>query len=138
PRFLAIEKAHGLAWSLGFYLYEQQFQGLQKFNEELNRLPRDLELSSEAKLETFARAFGLTNAEGKPDDGQLNNFAQTWLKYVQEKRWRGIEVNLAPPLADGGDEGADGGRYPEVSEGRRRGRPSPPPPPRDQGGDRLL
>src|SRR5690606_6332573 len=53
----AVAKARALSWALAYYLFQQKLPELEGLVRELETLPRDLELSADAKLRLFAKAF---------------------------------------------------------------------------------
>lgn len=82
-------RARAEAWALMYYLAEKHLDKLMAFLEELNQLPRDMELSQEAVEAAFARAFGLTKG---PSDHSLDLAKLT----AMEEDWKSTmaSVNL--------------------------------------------
>ncbi len=90
------EIARSTAWALVYYLLDtKKMPQLLKYMEELNGLPRDLELNDEALKGCFARAFNLTD----PKDARRMNkdaaerFANGWFSHMSE-------INLEVPQAE--------------------------------------
>lgn len=80
-------RARTMAWALSYYLVQRHLDDLLSYGEELNALPRDLELDDQAKLMSFARAFKLT-ADDKPDvvdPRKFAAFAKDWQDYLSTK-----------------------------------------------------
>jgi hypothetical protein len=72
-------RARAEAWALTYYLAQTQLGGLLQFYAELRQMPRDLELSDEVILKTFAKSFGLLDEDGKNiDPKKWNAFEANW------------------------------------------------------------
>jgi hypothetical protein len=67
-------RARATAWSLTFFLMNRKLAGLQRFNKELSRLPRDLALDGEVVWGCFERAF---------NKDKLEKMATEWDEYMQ-------------------------------------------------------
>ena len=75
-------KARTLSWSLIYYLANNKLDGLVQYCQELQQLPRDLELNDEVLALTFAKAFGLCEAANpdKIDATKFTALATDWFK----------------------------------------------------------
>ncbi len=80
-------RAHVLAWSLCYYLTARHIDGLLRYAEELNALPRDLELDDETHLACFVRAFDLGDKDkpGAIDAFKWSKFAGGWFEEMRTK-----------------------------------------------------
>ncbi len=86
-------RARVMAWALSYYLLQNKLDGLFRYAEELNALPRDLELDEDTHVACFARAFNLTKS-GKPDEidpAKWQVFAADWYRALG---------GAAPPLPE--------------------------------------
>jgi hypothetical protein len=72
-------RARVMAWSLCYYLTSRNLDGLLRYSEELNALPRDLELDDDAHVACFVRAFGLS------EPGRMEKFAEKWYDEIRAK-----------------------------------------------------
>lgn len=80
-----LEKGRALAWSLLFYLaQEKKMHYVARYCEELNKLPRDLELDERTLQGCFARAFEMTDIRdpSRMDQGRLRTFATQWFEAI--------------------------------------------------------
>lgn len=72
----AWEKAHTMAWALTYYLAQNQNtrDGFFRYLQELQKLPRDMDVDRMAYKICFARAFGIISAadESKIDEVEIN------------------------------------------------------------------
>jgi hypothetical protein len=77
---LARNKARALSWALTYYLMNHKLEGLKRYQEELSKLPRDLEFDAETLMLCFARAFDLLDARdpNKVDEGKFASVAEKW------------------------------------------------------------
>jgi hypothetical protein len=73
-------KARALAWSLTYFLANGKFDGLLRYQEELKKLPRDLEFDHDTLLLTFARAFDCVDVTNPDvvDRTKLARLARQW------------------------------------------------------------
>lgn len=72
-------KARALAWALTQYLAHKRTDGLLRYFEGLKKLPRDLELSDDVMLDTFARAFDCVDPRtNKRNEVKLAQLARNW------------------------------------------------------------
>jgi hypothetical protein len=78
-------RARAEAWALMYYLSEKHFDKLMVFMDELNKLPRDMELSPVVIEGAFARAFELTKspADSTLDPAKLNSMESDWKSTMQ-------------------------------------------------------
>jgi hypothetical protein len=77
--------ARGSAWALTYYLLqEKKLPQLMKYMEEMNNLPRDLELDDRALQGCFARAFDLIDARDprRLDPVKTTAFANAWFSFM--------------------------------------------------------
>ena len=75
------EIAYCTAWSLIYHLAEQRkLHYLMRFCEEINNLPRDLDIEERTWLGCFARAFEMVDRTDPslPDMAALQRFADSW------------------------------------------------------------
>jgi hypothetical protein len=79
-----LTKAHTMSWALTYFLAQKKFDGLLRYFDELNQLPRDLELDEETLMGCFARAFDLADAANpnKPESTKFANFAKEWYQFI--------------------------------------------------------
>jgi hypothetical protein len=74
---------------------------LQKYFEELRKLPRDLELDEDSSMLAFARSFGLAEA-GLDDEGinenRFGGIAEEWLKWMKTQRSPAVDLKLDDPV----------------------------------------
>ena len=75
-------KARAYAWAFAYYLSKRQLDGLIRYGQELNQLPRDLEFDGNVHLGAFARSFGLVDANGKITEEKLDALARDWFKFM--------------------------------------------------------
>ncbi len=102
----AIAKARTLAWGLAYFLVKEKFDGLRRFAQELDRLPRDLQFTSTIKAQLFRRAFALE------EDADFQAFAEDWVKFLRGVQTPTKEVKLEyePPAPNPrGFQGGFGG-----------------------------
>jgi hypothetical protein len=82
----ALVKARTMSWSLTYYLARKRLDGLVRYYEELENLPRDLDFDSEVLLGCFGRAFGLMQ-EANPrqiDESKLQDLAKDWYQTIKD------------------------------------------------------
>jgi hypothetical protein len=79
----ALRRARTASWSLTYFLARQHLDGLQRYFQELRKMPRDIELDGDILLGCFARAFGKVDANNKVDKGKLDAFARDWYSYME-------------------------------------------------------
>jgi hypothetical protein len=80
-----LEKGRALAWSLVFYLAEdKKMHYLARYSEELNKLPRDLELDERTLQGCFARAFEMADVRdpNRIDQARFKTFATKWFDLI--------------------------------------------------------
>jgi hypothetical protein len=82
PPEAALQKARATSWSLTYFLAETKLKGLQRYFQELGKMPRDLELDEEVLLGCFARAFDAVDANNQVDPKKLNDLANQWYGYM--------------------------------------------------------
>jgi hypothetical protein len=73
-----------MAWSLTYFLAEKKTDGLLRYFDELNNLPRDLEFDDAALLACFGRAMDLmdTASPTQVNPGKLSKFANEWYQFI--------------------------------------------------------
>ncbi len=79
-------KARTMAWALTYFLANSRhLDGLQRYHEELKKLPRDLEFDGQTLLLAFGRAFDCLSANNPNtvDKAKLGKLAQEWHSYIQ-------------------------------------------------------
>ncbi|MCI0680884.1 MAG: DUF1570 domain-containing protein [Gemmataceae bacterium] len=89
------DMARGTAWALVYYLMDQKKTSqLLQFTQELNNLPRDLELDSRTLQACFGRALNLLDAKDprRLDPVKARTFANDWIDHM-------TRVNLEVPQA---------------------------------------
>jgi hypothetical protein len=88
------EIARCTAWALVYYLAQNRKLGnLLRYGQELNQMPRDLDLDEKALQGCFARAFDLTDAkDGRLDPAKLQYFADAWFSEMQSVNLELAEV----------------------------------------------
>jgi hypothetical protein len=81
------EIARATAWALVYYLVQtRKSSHLLRYGQELNRLPRDLDLDEKALQACFARAFDeLADPKDarRLEPARLQQFADEWLGFMQ-------------------------------------------------------
>jgi hypothetical protein len=114
-------KARALAWSLTYYLAQDNLDGLLRYYKELSKLPRDIEFDEEVLLGCFARAFDLLDPATKAiDQGKLGRLADKWQRFVTNTPSEAEEVlkelkknkeeSKQPPKEEGKGPGVPPGR----------------------------
>jgi Protein of unknown function (DUF1570) len=73
-----------MAWSLTYFLAEKKTDGLLRYFDELNNLPRDLEFDDAALLACFGRALDLmdTSSPTQINAGKLSKLADEWYQFI--------------------------------------------------------
>jgi hypothetical protein len=73
-----------MAWSLTYFLAEKKTDGLVRYFDELNNLPRDLEFDDAALLACFGRALDLmdTASPTQVNPGKLSKLANEWYQFI--------------------------------------------------------
>src|SRR5262249_4243964 len=69
-----------MSWSLTYFLAERKTEGLMRYFEELNNMPRDIEFDDGALLACFGRALDLMDlsSPNQVDSGKLGRLANEW------------------------------------------------------------
>jgi hypothetical protein len=78
-------KARAESWALVYFLAATRWPKLLQFYDELARLPRDMEISPEVIEHIFAMTFELTDAQGRPDSGKLEQLEEEWRKFMSKQ-----------------------------------------------------
>lgn len=84
------DMARATAWALTHFLTrDEQLPKLQRYLDELKKLPRDAEFDAAVLERTFARAFGLTRESGDSgkvaiDQDRLERLAHKWLSAMED------------------------------------------------------
>jgi hypothetical protein len=80
------EIARCTSWALVYYLAQNKKLGhIIRYGQELNKLPRDLDLDEKALQACFARAFDLSDPKDarRLDPARLQTFADAWFSDMQ-------------------------------------------------------
>jgi hypothetical protein len=88
-------KARTMSWALTYYLARKHLDGLIRYYEELQKLPRDLDFDEDVLMGCFGRAFGLMKEgnsggllkEGKweqLDEAKLQELAKDWYQTIKD------------------------------------------------------
>jgi hypothetical protein len=114
-------RARAAAWSLYFFLAQNNLPGLQKYFKEIGRMPRDIELDAVVLKAAFARAFDCVNPDRTPNEGKLASLASRWIVFTTQQTMEAEGVHklvrgyyeqmnkpAAPPANTGGVPGAPG------------------------------
>jgi hypothetical protein len=122
-----VNKARAASWALYYHLAKNEPSGMQRYLDELKKLPRDLPVDERTAVEVFARAFNLTTGP-TPEAGKatLKQFAAAWLAAMDREPAVGVDVELKVPEAPMGGTspfgpGFPGGSAPPSGEGRPGG-----------------
>jgi hypothetical protein len=73
-------KGRTMSWALTYFLMKNHLDGVLRYCEELNNLPRDMEFDEKVLADCFARAFGLTDA-ARPNEtspAKVRNLVFEW------------------------------------------------------------
>jgi hypothetical protein len=108
-------KADASAWALTYYLQKTRLPGLQKFYQELARMPRDMRLESDEIMKLFCKSFGLVAVDQSIDPVAVKTFAQNWLQYMNNVPHYDYEVALDAATLDpfsGSNAGTPGNGVP--------------------------
>ncbi|HZZ80146.1 MAG TPA: DUF1570 domain-containing protein [Gemmataceae bacterium] len=84
----AWEVARSSSWAYVYYLSQKrQLDYLFKYGKELDKLPRDMDLSPSVLEGCFARAFNMADARNPQllDDTKVKNMAANWLEMMEGK-----------------------------------------------------
>ena len=84
----ALAKARAASWALTYYLAKRKPDRLKAYFEELNKLPRDLDLDEDVLLSAFARAIGAMDGNRKISPSILVQFASDWQGAMAECKAR--------------------------------------------------
>jgi hypothetical protein len=82
----ALLKARTMSWSLTYYLARKRLDGLVRYYEELENLPRDLDFDQDVLMGCFGRAFGLMQ-DANPkliDEAKLQDLAKDWYQTIKD------------------------------------------------------
>jgi len=76
----ARDRARTLSWALTYYLMNHKLEGMKRYQAELAKLPRDLDLDADTLMLCFARAFDVLDARdpNKVDEGKFASLAEKW------------------------------------------------------------
>jgi hypothetical protein len=78
----AVRRARTAAWGMTYFLAKEKLDALQRYLEQMSKMPRDMELSEATLMECFARAVGALDASGKPDVARLKSIANQWYTFI--------------------------------------------------------
>jgi hypothetical protein len=98
-----VNKARASSWALFYHLAINDPAGLQRYCEELKKLPRDLPFDEKTAVDAFARAFNLSTSP-TPESGKttLKQFATAWLAAMDRVAAVGVDFELKPAEAPAG------------------------------------
>jgi hypothetical protein len=110
----AIQKARTMAWSMTYFLMREHLDEMLAYCQELSKMPRDMELSSQAMMACFGRAFGLadTSRRGVINRSRLSGLAGEWFNYMGRTSSENDNVTM-----ESGDE-----QQPKKKKGRSSGK----------------
>jgi hypothetical protein len=80
---VALRKARAASWSLAYFLAQKERAGLQRYFQELGKMPRDMELDDKLLLDCFARAFECVDSDRKVSIPKLTALANRWDSYIK-------------------------------------------------------
>ncbi len=89
------EKARSSAWALVYYLVQnKKFNTIIRYTQELDALPRDLDLDQRMLEGLFAKSFDLGDAKSahKLDPSRLQGFAEAWFAEMEGVSLAAAEV----------------------------------------------
>jgi hypothetical protein len=120
-------KARTMSWALTYYLATEQLDGLLKYFDELNNLPRDLEFEPDVLEGCFARAFGLgqANDASKLDSTKASDFANKWYDKIQFTLLEVEEIKNQLQTRERSKRGGSG-YTPPGQKGGEDSKPKPP------------
>jgi hypothetical protein len=99
-------KAQATAWALTYFLSRTRIEGLHKFYDELDHMPRDLRLDPKTVTTVFARSFNLMAADGKTiDQGAVKLLAEEWVAHMSKAPTTGTTIPLSGSGGQGGPAG---------------------------------
>jgi len=110
-----LDKARMLSWGLCHFLIRKHPAELDAFIRELDAMPRELDFDADAKLEAFARAFKLTNKDGKVDGELMKRLAIEWFLDMDTINSPVSDMKLDDPKVEtpmGGTSGYPGSGFP--------------------------
>jgi hypothetical protein len=126
----SLRQARAAAWALVYYLAHRKPDSLLAYFREMDKMPRDMELSDAQLLACFARATGCVGASGKPDHDKLTRLADEWYRFMQNtllesedlaRNIRSAYVEMASMIAARRQRGEDGGGRGPGGRGRGPG-----------------
>jgi hypothetical protein len=97
-RAFVTDKATATSWALYHYLATKHPDGLRRYFAELDKLPRDLPLDRDTRLQLFLAAFDLT--AGPAPEGTrrtLRQFGEEWLRAMIDIPMAGSDITLVDP-----------------------------------------
>jgi len=120
-----LRKARAAAWSLTYFLAQQELVGLQAYFKELSKMPRDIALDDKVLIACFARAMNCTTTDPATNrlvirEPALRALAQRWINYTnaiqlesdsihQEIRKAYAQMSPAAPAAPAQNNGPGAG-----------------------------
>jgi hypothetical protein len=91
-----IEMARATAWVFVYYVVQmrKEFSLLQRYGEELDQLPRDLDLDVRALQGCFARGFKLSDLRdiNRLDANRLASLAEAWFNDVGALNLEDVQI----------------------------------------------
>jgi len=79
-------KGRTMSWALTYYLMKNHLEGVLRYCQELNNLPRDMEFDDKVLVGCFARAFGLADS-ARPNDtspAKVRDLAFSWYDAISK------------------------------------------------------
>ncbi len=103
--------ARSLSWGLVYYLARERFEQFDTFLTELKQLPRDVELTDQAVLSAFCRAFGVKDFElgARETHLEMEVIARKWLDFMKSKKSYTSLMKVADPNLDKEPSTGNGG-----------------------------
>ncbi len=88
-----LRRSRAAAWALTYFLAQRNNNGLQRYFQELSRMPRDIELDEKVLLGCFARAFDCVNLDKSINNGRLQALADRWIQVINSTPLEAEEVH---------------------------------------------
>jgi hypothetical protein len=88
----ALLKARTMTWSLTYFLAQQKLDQLLSYYQELEKMPRDMELGEEALAALFAKAFDLGEGPAGMSSDKAHALALEWYRFMKDTHLEVAEV----------------------------------------------